>query len=846
MISRKRSRPNPVPKECLPPSLSSSGGGIASPSKEGSTLSSTPSSTGPGSSESETQGMKPQPRPNPSGSASKNTLNHRTQARAHKTRSWYGSWSGKSQASTQLAFENIPGGTLRPDATPDFSRFETKKSAEASTDSDAQSVRTLPKTAEADATSTNPAGTPKQQQPTSQSSPGSGNSDPNDRKDDNPTRDDGERSELPTTVTPVAPLPPPTSSSWLGWLGFSLAPTLANTPEEHGDQLESSKETESAQKTSQPEDIQKPADEAIKPPPETPTAKQPASWFGFWSYNTPSSPNSGVQASANHEPPQPTVQKPAEDGVVKDVPPSTPSATAPESQPSAGSTWAFWSRDSGSKLDGRATAASEQGELAVIGEGSESSPRQSSVVEVSESTASAHKTPVRAAKESGIRAALSKKSKRVRPQSMDLDEPSPAPPATQSNASLKNAVVKATSPPNLLLPSFRSTYRMKENPSIIKQIAQMLLRAQQPPPNHVFLAKEPPKIRRAVAIGVHGLFPASYLRPMIGQPTGTSIRFMEHCAEAIRRWAESHGCGDIEIEKIALEGEGKIAERMDNLWKLLLNWIDHIRRADLIVLACHSQGVPVGMMLVEKLIELGIVNGARIGVCAMAGVSLGPFPEYKSGMGILMGSAAELWQFTDPESEVSKRYEHALQVVVNHGARITFVGSINDQLVPLESALMSPASHPYIYRAVFIDGRVQAPDFIAHLVGFALKLRNLGISDHGLIRELSVPLAGSLYSGDGHSRLYDDQQVYDLAVSHTLETTSVSHVPCHIRKHEGLANPNPYVLPWIMRGLLEEEFVKTELYSETAELLKQYDNWKPVTKALKDVKYRLEVVRSKL
>lgn len=51
---------------------------------------------------------------------------------------------------------------------------------------------------------------------------------------------------------------------------------------------------------------------------------------------------------------------------------------------------------------------------------------------------------------------------------------------------------------------------------------------------------------------------------------------------------------------------------------------------------------------------------------------------------------------------------------------------------------------------------------LSHLVGFALKLRNLGISDHGLIRELSSPLAGSLYSGEGHSRIYDDPAVYRL------------------------------------------------------------------------------------
>ena len=50
---------------------------------------------------------------------------------------------------------------------------------------------------------------------------------------------------------------------------------------------------------------------------------------------------------------------------------------------------------------------------------------------------------------------------------------------------------------------------------------------------------------------------------------------------------------------------------------------------------------------------------------------------------------------------------------------------------------------------------------LTHLVGFAFKLRNLGISDHSLIRELSSPLAGSLYSGEGHSRIYEDDAVYE-------------------------------------------------------------------------------------
>jgi hypothetical protein len=100
-------------------------------------------------------------------------------------------------------------------------------------------------------------------------------------------------------------------------------------------------------------------------------------------------------------------------------------------------------------------------------------------------------------------------------------------------------------------------------------------------------------------------------------------------------------------------------------------------------------------------------------------------------MGILMGTAAELWEFADPQSEVSKMLEASIKVVLGYGARLTFIGSIDDQLVPLEvcflpnpipnpkkstnttpsqSAIYAPAHHPYIYRAVFIDGRIHAPD----------------------------------------------------------------------------------------------------------------------------------------
>lgn len=57
---------------------------------------------------------------------------------------------------------------------------------------------------------------------------------------------------------------------------------------------------------------------------------------------------------------------------------------------------------------------------------------------------------------------------------------------------------------------------------------------------------------------------------------------------------------------------------------------------------------------------------------------------------------------------------------------------------------------------------------------------------------------------------------------------------------------NPYILPFAMRGMLEEDHVRKTLQDETRKLLEQFDEWRPSTKSLKDVKFRLEGIRSKL
>ena len=88
--------------------------------------------------------------------------------------------------------------------------------------------------------------------------------------------------------------------------------------------------------------------------------------------------------------------------------------------------------------------------------------------------------------------------------------------------------------------------------------------------------------------------------------------------------------------------------------------------------------------------------------------------------------------------------------------------------------------------------------------------------------------------------------LYSLAATQALETTSVGDVALQIHRPGLSSTQNPYILPFAMRGVLEEDYVRTELCDETKELLRQFDDWKPSSKVLRDVKFRLEGVRSKL
>ncbi|QLQ78321.1 hypothetical protein HG537_0A05680 [Torulaspora globosa] len=373
---------------------------------------------------------------------------------------------------------------------------------------------------------------------------------------------------------------------------------------------------------------------------------------------------------------------------------------------------------------------------------------------------------------------------------------------------------------------------------------------------------------KVLIVGVHGFFPTRMIRPFIGEPTGTSMKFVLEAEEVVLKYFHKHG-RPIEISKIALEREGEVLDRVNFFFDVMRNWIKEINEADFIYFVAHSQGCPVTIILLSQLIDAGIINldNAKffqgeevplsrskkiISIVAMAGINNGPFYGadqtlfVRAYQTIEKESLRELFQFQKFDSMLSKMLMRSLRIIIGSGVKITFVGSINDQLVPLYSSICLFANHPNMFRATFIDRGSRTPAFLTRLLNIAGSLLNLGYDDHGIIKEISSSLAGTL-TGGGHSTVYNEDQVYELGLRFALETTDVSaDVPVEFRPFQ-LKNlgSNPYHLPWCMRGLLYETNAHLDP-GEISHLFREFEDWQPDTKQLKDVKYRLNGLRSRL
>ncbi|KAI8647488.1 hypothetical protein BD408DRAFT_449239 [Parasitella parasitica] len=356
---------------------------------------------------------------------------------------------------------------------------------------------------------------------------------------------------------------------------------------------------------------------------------------------------------------------------------------------------------------------------------------------------------------------------------------------------------------------------------------------------------------------------------------------------AVKQYFENtHGITipDESIVSIPLQWEGKVLERVEKLYSIIeSDYKNVIEEADIVLWATHSQGTPVSAILLQKLIQESIIKADRQPICllAMAGISHGPFPSLKGSLFVKYfeaDAARELFEFMNSDSDISIQYREAMAYILQNKVKTVLVGSMQDQVVPLYSAIMSGISHPNILRAVYIDGHIYTKDdFLIRLITFALRLLNVGLSDHGFLIHISEVLAGNIYAWEGgHSTVYEELDVFMLPLQYLFETKPVGQleilkpaslisqklsnssdkakqkvldtVKARLDPFQAKLRLNPFHLPWAMRGIWDDPRILDDdtLSSELDRLQELFDRWNPTSARLKEIKFRLEPLKARL
>ncbi|CAI8505754.1 unnamed protein product [Hanseniaspora opuntiae] len=367
---------------------------------------------------------------------------------------------------------------------------------------------------------------------------------------------------------------------------------------------------------------------------------------------------------------------------------------------------------------------------------------------------------------------------------------------------------------------------------------------------HALVTKDkasPP--RKIVLIGVHGFFPHPNIRKIIGNPTGTSHRFIQEAEKSIKEYYKEIS-SEIEIFSIALEKEGKVFERVDYFYDLLLGneeYIDQLDSADMVYFVAHSQGCPTSIILLAKLLQNGVINKTntngtkkKVGILCMAGIMNGPV-YYKDRYWFTKlyfkfegDRLLELFHFQNFDSIQMKMLQEAMEILISHqNCKVCFVGSLTDQLVPLYSSCcyyMKP--HPNVFRSCYIDNNnnngLYKKKFLIEIVRISLKLLNLGYTDNKMLLNISQFLIGKM-SGKGHSSLYYDPKVYLLGFRFIWETNENStQEELSFRKNtcyhlSALSNL------WDFGSNKSTNTETPHFYNDLYSLLDKFWNWNPQT-----------------
>lgn len=399
--------------------------------------------------------------------------------------------------------------------------------------------------------------------------------------------------------------------------------------------------------------------------------------------------------------------------------------------------------------------------------------------------------------------------------------------------------------PSLVLPDIDRNFRSITWQTRVRLLYEGYL-LKNPIPLHLYkmpnyqITTRKQHVKKIVIIGVHSFLPIKIVRKLIGQSSANGLTLVKEATKAIKYWLKNNDIGEYDIQSIVLEGQGTINDRVDKSLKMLQNWHETLAQSDFIYVVSYSHGVPVAINIMLELVQK--LSNKKYGLLSLNGILDGVFGNIEQKL-INRGNTAyeneilnELIDLLQPETQLSLQIMQSLVVLAKYNAKIMFAGSINDQFTPLTSTLCNQFHHPNMYRLLYLDQDHEVPDFIVTLFEIMTIMKNKGVyNDHNLLRDLSILCQGT--TNGGHGKILYDSNVYLMGIKHSLETTNlVNQYPMDI--HYDFPTNNLFVLPWNIRGLLQELLKIKNIHNLKliGQLQHDFKQWEPNTRVWRDIK----------
>ena len=144
------------------------------------------------------------------------------------------------------------------------------------------------------------------------------------------------------------------------------------------------------------------------------------------------------------------------------------------------------------------------------------------------------------------------------------------------------------------------------------------------------------------------------VRALIGANTGNAKRFVNNASKAVINWLKANNpefnINDYEIETLAIEGEGKINDRIEKSIQLMKNnWLGILESSDFIFMTSYGTSCNLAVNLfAQMLIEFtGLQNTKYLGLLCLNGNLSGPVVGIESKLVVRA--------FTSSENEIIKR-----------------------------------------------------------------------------------------------------------------------------------------------------------------------------------------------